>query len=169
MNDPKKLTQVEVWSFRSVLAVGVALALVGCASMEQSVMLGVGTGVAMGTGVGLAAGGNNKTETTLISAGIGALVGGVGAYLIHGGLEKRDNSVRRNTLFNLENHGITRMNSGRVDLSDVGGLLTLPEVEENWVETHADGQKLIEGHREWLLEGNSRWDLSRKPEKKKRK
>jgi hypothetical protein len=128
--------------------------------MERSVMLGVGTGAAMGTGVGLAVGGQNRTEATLISAGIGALVGGFSAYLIHGQLDKRDDGVRRNTLFNLENHGITRTNSGRVDLSDVGGLLSMPEVEENWIETHTDGQKLIEGHREWNLLGASRWDLS---------
>ena len=132
-------------------------------------MLGVGTGAAAGTGVGLAVGGRNRTEATLISAGVGAILGGVTSYLIHGQLEKRDDVVRRDTLFNLENHGITRTNSGRVDLSDVGGLLAMPEVEENWVETHTDGSKLVEGHREWVLLGGSRWDLGKKPSKKKGK
>ena len=169
MSESKNSTQSEVWSFRSVLVVGIAVGLVGCASMERSVVLGVGTGAAMGTGVGLAMGGRHKTEATLISAGVGALVGGFSAYLIHGQLDKRDDGVRRNTLFNLENHGITRLNSGRVDLSDVGGLLTSPEVEENWVETHTDGPKLIEGHREWTLLGSSQWNLSRKPDRRKRK
>lgn len=151
------------------LVVGTVVSLLGCSSMERSVTLGVGTGAAVGTGVGLIAGGHNKTETTLISAGVGALVGGITSYIIHGQLEKRDDSVRRNTLFNLENHGLTRTNSGRVDLSDVGGLLTMPEVQEDWVETHTEGNKMVEGHRVFTITDPSRWNLSQKPEKKKRK
>lgn len=169
MQNSKKHTQIEVRSFRNVLVVGLAVGLVGCASMERSVMLGIGTGAALGTGAGLAFGGRHNPDATLITAGVSALVGGISAYLIHGQLEKRDDGIRRNTLFNLENHGITRTNSGRVDLSDVGGFLNSPEVEENWIETHTDGPKLIEGHREWVLLGNTSWDLGRKPEKKKRK
>ena len=143
--------------------------IAGCSSMERSVTLGVVSGATVGTGVGLIAGGRNKTETTLISAGVGALVGGITSYIIHGQLEKHDDKVRRDTLFNLEDHGITRMNSGRADLSNVGGLLTNPEVDEDWVETHTEGSKLVEGHRVFTITDGSRWDLSRKPEKKKRK
>jgi len=47
------------------------------------------------------------------------------SFLIHGQLEKRDDTVRRETLFNLENHGISRASSAGGDLSNVGGLLTM--------------------------------------------
>jgi hypothetical protein len=88
---------------------------------------------------------------------------------IHGSLDKRDDRTRRDTLFNLEGHGIRNSSGSKADLSDVGGLITIPEVEEDWVETHTEGNKMVEGHRTWRITNGARWDLSRKPEKKSKK
>lgn len=143
--------------------------LLGCSSMEKSVSLGVASGAAAGTGFGLAIGGEDRTKSTLISAGVGALLGGITSYVIHGSLDKRDDTVRRDTLFNLESHGITRAKATRAKLSDVGEMITSPDVDEDWVDTHTDGQRLIEGHRIWTITNGSMWDLNRKPERKKRK
>ncbi len=154
-----------ILSFAVVGAMGTAL--VGCSTMEKSVALGVFSGLATGAGVGLAA--HARTRGTLITAGVGAAVGGLASYLIHGEMEKRDDRTRRDTLFNLENHGIRNSSGSKANLSDVGNLLTSPEVEEDWVDTHTDGKRLIEGHRVWSITDQSRWDLSRKPTRKQLK
>ena len=65
--------------------------------MERSVTLGIASGAALGAGTGLLIGGGDQTEAALISAGVGAAIGGVASYFIHDGLSKRDDTVRRDT------------------------------------------------------------------------
>lgn len=166
----KNRTHTEIFGVLRIGVVGMLATLVGCSTMERSVLLGVGSGAAAGVGVGLMSADPDKGEASLIGAGVGAVVGGIASYLIHGSLEKRDEGTRRDTLFNLENHGVTSSSStGNANLSDVGTLLTLPEVQEDWIETHAEGNKLVEGHRIYTITNGSRWDLNQSNRTKKRK
>ncbi len=131
MNFQNNRTQRESVWWLTVLVVGSLIWLFGCSTMEHSVMLGAGSGLAAGTAGGLMFGGKHRTEATLICAGVGGVIGGLASYVIHGELEKRDDRIRRNTLFNLEYHGITRSSVGRADLSDISTLLASPEIEED--------------------------------------
>jgi hypothetical protein len=48
----------------------------------------------------------DHSNGALVGLGIGALVGGLASYFIHGSLTDRDNETRKDTLFNLEKHGV---------------------------------------------------------------
>ncbi len=87
------------------LLVVTSLLSVSCSSTRKSLALGLGTGAATGATIG-AMTSNNHSQGTLIGLGIGALVGGIASYFIHGGLEERDKETRKETLFNLEKHGV---------------------------------------------------------------
>lgn len=88
----------------------------GCASLRDSLVTGAGTGVAAGAIAGSQIG-KDSTENAIKGAVIGGLVGGVASYLIHGSLESRDASVRKETLMNLEHYevmGIDKPYSSKV-------------------------------------------------------
>ena len=91
-----------------------------CSSTRKSVALGLGTGVAVGAASGMALGNiyGKQGQGAITGGVIGALVGGIAAYFIDGGLKKRDEETRKETLFNLEKHGV------------FGPELTTPEQEE---------------------------------------
>ncbi len=79
-----------------------------CSSTRKSVALGLGTGVAVGAASGAALGNiyGKQGQGAITGGVIGALVGGIVAYFIDGGLKKRDEETRKETLFNLEKHGV---------------------------------------------------------------
>ncbi len=73
--------------------------------MRDSLVLGAGTGIAAGAIAGSQIG-KDSTENAIKGAVIGGLVGGLASYLIHGSLESRDASVRKDTLMNLEQYEV---------------------------------------------------------------
>jgi uncharacterized protein YcfJ len=77
------------------------ITLTGCSSVRKSISFGAVTGAI--SGMVLANGNAQKVQTGLA---IGALVGGITSYFIHEGLEKRDASTRKETLFNLDRFGV---------------------------------------------------------------
>lgn len=76
-----------------------------CSTTRKSIAFGVGTGAVSGATIG-AMTNKDHSQGALIGLGIGALVGGIASYFIHGSLEDRDNKTRKETLFNLEKHGV---------------------------------------------------------------
>ena len=169
MADRRNWKGSNIWALRGISTALMGVALVGCSSMERAVMFGVASGAVVGTSAGLMVGGDDQTESALIGLGIGAVVGAIASYAIQGGIDKHDDETRRETLFNLENHGIKSSLGGKANSSDIDSLLTVPDVEENWIETHVDGKKLIEGHKVWTILDSTNWDLTKKTEKKKHK
>jgi uncharacterized protein YceK len=129
------------------------ITLTGCSSVRKSISFGVVTGAV--SGMVLANGNTQKAQTGLA---IGALVGGITSYFIHEGLEKRDASIRKKTLFNLDKFGVfgqvkasSRTNSAPYSLSPA-------MVEQDYIETHVeDNGRLIEGHRIWTISQDSQW------------
>ncbi len=82
----------------------------------------------------------DRKENVIKGAVIGGLVLGLGSYLIHGSLEKRDASVRRETLMNLEHYdvlGIEGLNSN-VNESRSGKCFTTKEVDGRIVSIPCD-------------------------------
>lgn len=82
-----------------------SLLFASCSTLRESVTLGAGTGAIAGGATG-ALTGKDHSKGALLGLGIGALVGGIASYFIHGGLKDRDNKTRKETLFNLEKHGV---------------------------------------------------------------
>jgi uncharacterized protein YcfJ len=68
-------------------------------------ILGAGSGVIVGGVVGSQIDGD-RSENTIKGAVIGGVVAGLASYVIHQSLEKRDASVRRETLMNLEHYDV---------------------------------------------------------------
>lgn len=87
------------------LLLAVSLLSSSCSSTRKSIALGVGTGAVSGATIG-AMTNKDHAQGALLGLGIGALVGGIASYFIHGGLEDRDNETRKDTLFNLEKNGV---------------------------------------------------------------
>lgn len=82
-----------------------SLMFASCSTTRKSIALGVGTGAVSGASLG-ALTNKDHSKGALVGLGIGALVGGIASYFIHGGLESRDKETRKETLFNLEKHGV---------------------------------------------------------------
>jgi len=87
------------------LIVIISLLSSSCSTTRKSLSLGIGTGALTGATIG-AMSNRNHSNGALVGLGIGALVGGLASYFIHGSLTDRDNETRKDTLFNLEKHGV---------------------------------------------------------------
>ena len=141
----------------------------GCASIERTSLLGVGSGAVVG---GLAASSmatSDHQKRTTNGAVAGAVLGGLTAYIIHRVIDRKESRVRRETLFNLESHGITTGFDG-VDIKKFNTFVSSPQVREDYVETHTedDGRVLIQGHKRWKIIGNPQFNLAR-PKKREGK
>jgi len=87
------------------LLITMSLLSASCSTTRQSIALGIGTGAVAGATIG-AFTNKDHSQGALLGLGLGALVGGIASYFIHGGLEDRDNDTRKETLFNLEKNGV---------------------------------------------------------------
>lgn len=76
-----------------------------CSSTRKSLALGLTTGAVTGATIGSMSS-RNHSQGALTGLALGAVVGGIASYFIHGSLEERDKETRKETLFNLEKHGV---------------------------------------------------------------
>ena len=131
-----------------------SLALSGCASMKESLITGVGVGAATGAVGGSMSNKNNKGQGALTGALIGAAIGGIGSYIIHGSLQKRDAKTRKQTLLNLDKYSVsTPHKSGGVQ----DFRLSAPDVDKECFDWEVKGDKLVQQHCVWSINGNSYW------------
>ena len=135
-----------------------ALLSSSCSATRKSIALGLATGAGTGALIG-GVFSNDHGKGAVTGLAIGALVGGIASYFIDNGLQSRDQTTRRDTLFNLEKNGVFGPQSGGGKKSDVPFTVTPAVVDEQFVETHVqDGTRLIEGHRTWTIQDTPRWD-----------
>lgn len=128
------------------------LALVGCSTMRESLVLGVGSGAATGAITGATIVKQNRGQAALQGALFGGVIGGIASYFIHGTVQKRDDLIRRETLFNLEKFNVSSPSSSSYSIPPQGGpSVTSPKIEMQWIDTQVQGKKLIEGHRVWIM------------------
>ncbi len=76
-----------------------------CSTTRQSIALGLATGAASGAAIGSLSS-SHHNQGAMTGLAVGALLGGIASYFIHGGLQDRDKETRKDTLFNLEKHGV---------------------------------------------------------------
>ncbi len=89
------------------LCISSALVCSSCSTTKDSITLGVITGSVAGAVGGKTLSHTQRDKKAKVAAASGAILGGIVSYFIHKGLEKRDAKVRKETLFNLENFGVT--------------------------------------------------------------
>lgn len=136
----------------------VSLLSSSCSSTRKSIAFGLGTGAVTGAALG-AAFSSNHSQGAFTGLAIGALVGGIAAYFIDDGMKKRDQETRRDTLFNLEKHGVFGSHPAEKNKAGVPYGLTPAVVDEQFVDTHVeDGTKLIEGHKVWTIQEGTQWN-----------
>ena len=136
---------------RIIVITTTILTVSGCATMRDSLILGAGSGIAGGAAVGAIAGSKHPGGGALIGAAIGAAVGLAAGYFTSKGLESRDSEVRKDTLFSLEKFGVSAVPSQNSSVP----AISFPVVEEQKIETHRQGNKVIEGHRVWVMSDDS--------------
>lgn len=122
--------------------------------MSDSLILGIGSGAAVGAMIA-----QQKQSDAGKAAGTGAVIGGISAYLIHKGIKKREEKIRRETLLNLDKFDVsTPPKPSPNSNSESGGhFLTKPVVDMEWIETQVHGDRLIEGHRVWKIIEKPKW------------
>lgn len=150
---------------RRVIALFVTMVMVGgCATMRDSLIVGVGSGLASGAAVGSAALPDNRESGAITGALVGAAIGGIAAYSIHKGLENRDSKTRKDTLFGLEKFGVSDIPSQNTSVP----AISFKVVEEQKIETHRKGNKVVEGHRIWILSDDTNVNYKDGSEKQKK-
>jgi len=140
-----------------------SVVMTGCSTMRDSLIVGTSSGAATGAVVGASMNRDNKGKGALQGALVGGAISAVASYFIHKGLKKRDDDVRRNTLFNLDKFGVDHPQNFSEGYSPV---ISKPVVERQWIETQVQGKKLIEGHRIWVISEDPQWVPSSKKGKK---
>lgn len=135
----------------------------GCATLAGSVAIGTGSGVAVGATVGAVAASEDRVLGAVVGSLIGAGVGALSSLLIHKGVESRDANIRKETLFNLEKFGV----SGVPRMGSSVPAISFGVVDEQKIETHRQGNKVVEGHRIWILSDDSSIQYSEADKQKK--
>lgn len=91
------------------MMVVLTLVMTSCSSMKESLVFGTGAGAATGAITGAAmTPPKYRTKMALQGALVGGLIGGIASFFMQKQVEKRDEKVRRETLFNLEKFNVSR-------------------------------------------------------------
>ena len=147
-----------------IFVMAMAIMFTSCSTMKESLTLGVASGAATGAVAGASLH-KNSAKGALQGALLGGAISGIASYFIHKGLKKRDQKIRRNTLFNLDKFGVDYPKN-----YSAGGnpALSMPVVDSQWVDTQVKGKKLIEGHRVWVNSEEPQWIPSQNLKKEKK-
>ncbi|MDH5581849.1 MAG: hypothetical protein OEY33_08065 [Bdellovibrionales bacterium] len=138
---------------RFVFALFCVFLFVSCSSVSRSVGFGASVGALSGVLPGLVLNFRDKSKATSIGLLAGGALGAVGGYFVHRGLESRDSDVRKRTLLNLEEFGVSIPKNEVIN----SPTLTKPIIESRWIDSEVQGKKLIEGHREWIISEEPKW------------
>ena len=123
----------------------------GCATLQKSMLTGVGIGMGTGVVTSMAMAGGRGT---LKGALIGTLIGGASSYLIHRALQKRDAETRRQTLLNLDKFSVsapTRRQGAQ------NFRLSAPDVDKECFDWEVRGNQLVQQHCVWTIRGKATW------------
>lgn len=116
--------------------------LSGCASMQDSILLGAGVAGAVGTGIGIAAS-DGSTGGTLLGAGIGLITGAAFGYLSY-----QDKLDKQNML-----KALSKKNIGKEEFP----VLRAPEASCTRIGASIEGNKYVGPHISCEIEKQAVW------------
>jgi hypothetical protein len=134
-----------------MICLGTVLFLSACETIDQSKGLGGAAGASLG---GIAGGlsnpgkdGEYRTRNIILGSAIGGMGGLIAGGMIHGETQQQKAEAYRD--------GIKASRT-----VDKGGAPTLkePKVEARWVESRVQGNRYIEGHFEYIITEQAKWD-----------
>lgn len=142
-----------------VVGLGCIIVVSGCSTLRDSVLVGSGVGLSVGAVSGGLLNKEKRAEGALLGGVIGAAVGAIGGLISHKFFDDRDSKVRRDTLFNLEKYNVASPSGVgvRAGGNDFRPRISNPEIDFEWIDTHIQGKKLIEGHRVWKITEEPQW------------
>lgn len=149
---------------KNILILMTMLSTISCSTMRDSLLTGIGSGAALGAAGGSLSGSHDKKKATIAGALIGAAIGGIGSYFLHKKIKRKEEKIRRDTLFNLDRHDVSAP-LGFKAKSGYGHGVSMPMVESEWVDTQVKGKKLVEGHRIWMITEDAKWIPSKEVKK----
>jgi hypothetical protein len=133
------------------ICLGAILFLSACETMDQSKGLGGAVGASLG---GIAGGlsnsgkdGEYRTRNIILGSAIGGMGGLMAGGMIHGETQQQK----------AEAYGEGKRFSRTVD-KDGAPTLKEPKVEARWVESRVQGNRYIEGHFEYIITEQAKWD-----------
>lgn len=125
-----------------------------CASKGKSLAMGGTLGAGLGASIGgimnPGKNGQYRTRNVIIGAGVGGLAGVLAGNFAHNSIEKREKEAfekGKDTSNNSKNNG------AYPELKE-------PKVESRWVEGRVQGNRYIEGHFEYVILEQARWQVS---------
>jgi hypothetical protein len=125
---------------RSLIALSLTLAT-GCASLNQSMLLGASVGaMSMGAAGNLAT--NHRPEGTALGALTGAALGAAIGYFAHHDLATKERLAR---------------DMEKSHEAPAEPKLTRPKYRQIWVPAKIEGDRYIEGHRLYIIEDPGKW------------
>lgn len=126
------------------VSVLLALLSIGCSTLKESTLLGVGIGSVVGAGVGAASGSprGNENRGAMTGAVVGAALGGLMGFLDHKERSKTE---------------ALKIGSGNGSGNADAPFLTKPKVQRVWVPEKVEGDKYISGHWIYVIERPSVW------------
>lgn len=125
----------------------------GCATAFKSKSLGAGIGATTGAIAGGLANpgqdGEYRTRNVIIGSAFGGMLGTVVGNEIFKSNESSKHDEMQKTKDAKQNH-----------LPGQTPTLTEPKIRSEWIENHITGNRYIEGHFEYIIEENSKWESS---------
>ena len=129
-------------SFTKSILVGFTLIALAnsCATSTDSVLLGAGIGGIVGTGAGAVAGSNSNhpKEGAAVGLAVGSAIGGLMGYLKH-----KQNTEQKSKV--------------QVGTNAEPPILSKPTIERIWVGPRIENNTYIEGHYQFVIKKPSHW------------
>jgi len=122
------------------------LSLVGCSTLKDSTMLGIGIGSLLGTAAGVAAGTpkGNEMKAGAIGAVLGGAIGGV-----TGAAQFKSQSPK-----------VIKLKPDAQEHEASNPVMSMPKVRRVWVPDRIEGNKFIRGHFIYVIERDASWRMN---------
>jgi hypothetical protein len=144
---------MKIHFYKLITLVLFSIIVTSCASKGKSIGLGgtigAGTGAALGGIINPGKNGEYRTRNVIIGAGIGGIAGMFAGNAIHDNNEKKQKEA-----FEKGKQSATQNQS-----SGVMPELRNPKVEARWVEGRVQGNRYVDGHFEYVIVEQARWEV----------
>jgi hypothetical protein len=136
------------------IALTIAFSFMGCATESGSIGLGGGIGAGTGAIIGGIADPGKDGQYRTRNVIVGSVVGGMAGMITGSEIHKNSEELKREGY-------LKGRASAPAPAAGAVPSLTQPRVRTEWVDSRAVGNRYVEGHFEYIIEENSRWDQTK--------